>query len=789
MELHKKYEKILELDKVLKRLCEYAVLNESKERLENIKPETSLIRAQKKLEKADGAFLLLSRFGLPEFENVKNPSFSLKRAADGVTMSTGELLNIAKILQQSQKISSWWKSCKNVNSSLSGVLSSLSAADAGHPLYNFKKEISRSIASEDQIADEASSELKEIRRQLRHQRSQMEESLNKYLKGDLKKYLQDSFTTMRDNRYVLPVRTEFRSQVPGLVHGASSSGGTVFIEPMSVVEANNQIRLLLAQEEEEIAKILFNLTQQAVPISDELIREFDSICYLDQCFAKARFAQEINGSRPILNDRGILSLKQARHPLISPKTVVPIDLEMGRGIQSFIITGPNTGGKTVALKTAGLLTLMAMCGLLIPANEGSEVAVCSHVLADIGDEQSIEQSLSTFSSHMRNLVEILNQVDENSLVLLDELGSGTDPTEGAALAISILEEIHQKGARLIATTHYPELKLYAIATKGVENASCEFDIKHMKPTYRLLIGQPGSSNAFAVSQHLGLPEKILDRAKKLLSQGDRNLQESILRLEQMEREKERALKKAKSERQAAEKLRREMEEQTQRMNTKIENEWDSAREKASYLLENMQGKIHRLTDELESYWKDKASPKEAQRKLQSKLDNMMLEADPVPKKIQEPYKLPRELQKGDLVLLADMQREAVVLKPVDSSGNVLVQFGSMKLHTPSTNLRLKEKPKQKERKTSAQTMNVKRMDSLELDLRGMTAEEGLNALDQFLDHCVLSNIQQCRIIHGKGTGKLRTAVQNHLKSHPSVANFRLGNFGEGDSGVTIAELK
>lgn len=789
MQIQQHSRTVLELEKILRQVASFAALPDSKDRLMLLTPVSDRATAERMLRETDDAITLSARFGTPVFEAFWEPSSDLKRAQDGASLGFPELLNMARIVRQGKALLGWRRRCEKVESSLSEYMDRLSIGSRPSALLLWEQEVSRSILGEDQMADEASETLKNIRTELKTQSQRLEKSLLKYMQSDQKGYLQDHFTTMRNNRYVLPVKAEYQSQIPGLVHGASKSGGTVFIEPMQAVEANNAIRILLAKEEEEIARILLRLTQQAASLSEPILQDFQILCHLDQCFAKAKYAQSIDGVCPTLNDRGVLHLKQARHPLIDVKSVVPIDLTLGREYRSLIITGPNTGGKTVALKTAGLLTCMALCGLPIPAKEGSQVAVFSQILADIGDEQSIEESLSTFSSHLRIWISILREMDKDSLVLLDELGSGTDPKQGAALALAVIEAIHRTGARLIATTHYPELTSFALTTQGFENASCEFDLEKMRPTYHLRIGQPGSSNAFAVSRNLGLPEEILQRAQQYLSKEDKRFEQSVQILEKMEKGKEAQWVKAKEEREEAKKLRKDMEQRVKITNQKIEEKWESTKEQASYLLEEMQEKINRLVIELEEYRKEKGPAKEAGRELQRKLDQLKEKANPVIESVQEEYRLPRPLHAGDLVLLRDMQKEARIVKLEDRSEQALVQMGAMKLRTPYRNLKLLEKEKEVKKPSTVTITGKKEIDTIELDIRGKDVEEGLCEMDRFIDHCVLNHLQQCRIIHGKGTGKLRSAIGKRLKHHPSVKQYRLGNFGEGDSGVTIIELK
>jgi len=598
----------------------------------------------------------------------------------------------------------------------------------------------------------------------------------------------------------VPVKAEYRSEVPGLVHDTSGSGATLFIEPLSVVEANNEIRMLQADEKEEIERILYELSALCAEHADGIIHSFELILIINLYFAKAHLAEKMNAVMPHVVEDGRIELKKARHPLIDPKTVVPITVNLGSDYHTLVVTGPNTGGKTVTLKTIGLLTLMTMCGMMIPANSDSMVSIFKKILVDIGDEQSIQENLSTFSAHMTNQVSIIKQVDHRSLVLLDELGSGTDPVEGAALATAMLERIRELGAVTAATTHYSELKTYAIETPDVENASCEFDVKTLQPTYRLLIGTPGRSNAFAISRRLGLDAKILEQAEALISSQDKSMEAVIERLETARQQYEE--REAEYRRKLSDYNHRfeKMEEDQKKLDAEKEAILDRAREKARKLVEDIQLQSDLLLEQVDKLRKEKEQEEfsrratEAKQKIRSELDRLHQEANPVSERTNEGYHLPRNLEMGDRVQIYDINQEGTVVGLPDRSGSVMVQVGMMKMRVKIGNIRLLSVQKNKPQKprtvvSRSVTKATERRGSSELDLRGKMVEEALMELDYFIDRSVMSHIETITVIHGKGTGALRRAVQGHLKGHKSVKTFRLGVFGEGESGVTVVTLK
>ena len=650
-------------------------------------------------------------------------------------------------------------------------------------------------SSQEEMADNASPQLATIRRKIRSASSRAREQLEKMVRSPVtQKYLQDPIITMRDGRFVVPVKAECRGDVPGLVHDTSSSGATVFVEPMAVVEANNEVRVLLSQEQAEMERILAELSAEAGNFASGIISGYKEAVELNLIFAKANLGYKMKATLPLVNDEGKIELKRARHPLIDKEKVVPTDIELGLHFDTLVITGPNTGGKTVSLKTVGLLTLMAMCGLLLPVADNSQISIFNHVLADIGDEQSIEQSLSTFSAHMTNIIKIFEQADASSLILLDELGAGTDPIEGAALAMSILEALRRKGTRIAATTHYAELKAYALQTEGVENACCEFDVTTLRPTYRLLIGVPGRSNAFAISLRLGMDPEIVEHARELVSSENTRFEDVVQSLETSRQRLEEERKEAQRQRLEAEEASRAAKERKDAIDAQADREMEEARRRASELIARTRGQIDAMLNEMEELkkQKNKALTAEQKAKLKSGLRALENEADPVRKKDEEAYVLPRPLKKGDPVLIYDIDKKGTVLQPPDKDGKTaLVQAGIIQTRVPVSNLRLlNEKPVKKPQGSVTRSVNRANVRAaMELDVRGQTSDEALMNVDQFIDSAVLAGINMLTIIHGKGTGALRAAVQQHLKRHPNVKSFRLGTFGEGEAGVTIVELK
>lgn len=785
-----KHYKALELDKILNMLVDRCVSKQAKERAFNLEPESSLSAVQVKIDQTNDAYKLISSFKNPGFEGVKDITDSLNRAKAGGLLCMGELLKVARLLTCVRQIIAWKSTTNGMITSLDQIFESLTEQKT------LEKRILDCIISEEEMADSASDTLFTIRRKIASQSNKIRMKLDSLIKSSsTQKYLQDAVITQRNSRFVVPVKLEHKSEIAGLIHDTSSSGATVFIEPLAVVEANNEIRILESQEKEEIERILFELGAKVSEEAASIEYNLETMIHLDLIFAKAKLGLDMKASVPILNDKGIIELRKARHPLLNKSSVVPVDVKLGSDYQMLVITGPNTGGKTVTIKTVGLISLMTMCGLLIPCFDNSKVSVFNNVFADIGDEQSIEHSLSTFSSHMKNIIDILDKADNKSLVLLDELCSGTDPIEGAALAMSILESLKESGSIIAATTHYAGLKAYALDTKGVENASCEFDVQTLSPTYRLLIGVPGRSNAFAISNRLGMNQKIVERASSYISAEDskferviQNLENERKLLEDKQQETQRSLLTAK-------KLEQEANEKTQKLKEIYDKEIEAAKEKARVISDNAQYQVNKILDELERIKKEEKHNINLAKQTVSqgfkKLDEIATSSN----NFDENYVLPRPLEVGDNVLLAQSNQKAIVISLPDKKGIVKVQAGLMKMKVDLKGLRLLEKEKSAPAKsthrkiTANQTEKTMRQSLLEVDVRGKTVDEAEFVLDQFIDSCVLSGLTHFTLIHGKGTGALRAGLHKHLRSHRCVRSFRLGIYGEGEDGVTIVELK
>lgn len=781
--------KALELDKILKMLADETTCEDSRVLAEQLEPETNLKRASALLKETDDAYVLIGRFGTPSFGGVKNVTNSLRRAEAGGCLTASELLKISETLRIIRSLKEWRSKSAGIETSLDFRFEGLS------PNKFLEDKINTCILSEEEIADNASQALYDIRRKIRTASSKAREILDKIIHSSTyQKYLQDFIVTQRDGRFVVPVKAECRGNVPGLVHDTSSSGATIFIEPMGVVQANNDIKVLQGKEADEIERILFELSALAGGFADSISGSYHNLVDLNLIFAKANLGYKMNAVVPELNDLGIIDLKNARHPLIAKDKVVPTDISLGKDFDTLVITGPNTGGKTVSLKTIGLLSLMAMCGLMTPCRENSKLSVFKKILVDIGDEQSIEQSLSTFSAHMTNIIDIIKVADRSSLCLVDELGAGTDPVEGAALAISILEKLRFCGSKIAATTHYAELKAYALKTSGVENGCCEFDVATLRPTYKLLIGVPGKSNAFAISKRLGLDADIVSRAKELVSEESREFETVVetlenrrQTLEQKMREVDRLKSQARREREEAIKERKLIQEQT-------EKEIEKAKTEAQAITAKTRAEAYALLDEIEKIKKQKsAADAESKAKLKKSIKSMEDHADPVAKSADNSgYTLPRPLKVGDTVLIYDIDKKGTVLSLPDKNGNVQVQAGIIKTRVKLSNLRLVEEAKvttTQTRKPRTVTKNVDIHASTEIDVRGMTAIEAIMEVESAIDSALLSNVNTLTIIHGKGTGVLRKEIQMHLKRNKYVKSYRLGVFGEGESGVTIVELK
>ncbi len=782
-----KHTKALELDKILEMVAGECSSADGAELARKLEPVFTAAEARWLLEETDAAFVAMAKFGAPSFYGMKNVTNPLRRAQAGGGLGLRELLDIAGTLRTIRGLTQWWGKSESVRTALTGRFEVLA------PNKYLEEKIFTCILNEEEVADNASPALASIRRKIRAASQRVRDQLDKLIRSPShQKHLQESIVTQRGGRYVVPVKAEFRGEVPGLVHDTSASGATVFVEPMSVVEANNEIRVLRSDEQEEISRILLELSGEAGSFADSIIESYNYAVQLDLIFAKAQVAYRMKAVVPQVGEDGRIVLHAARHPLIPKDKVVPTDITLGVSFDTLIITGPNTGGKTVALKTIGLLTLMAMCGLMIPAGEGSQISVFRHILADIGDEQSIEQSLSTFSSHMVNIIHIFQVADASSLILLDELGAGTDPVEGAALAQSIIQELRGRGARLACTTHYAELKAYAIQTPGVENGSCEFDVATLRPTYRLLIGVPGKSNAFAITQRLGMDTVIVDRARELVSRESNAFEQVVGRLEEDRRKMEDELRRLRESAAKAQQSAEQAERLKEEAESQFKKEVDRARQEAAQIVQKTRQRADALVNELEDLRRQKNKQLSAEQKarLRSGLKELENSSDPVRERRDDNYVLPRPLVVGDEVLIYDIDKDATVLEePKD--GMVLVQAGIIKTRVPLSNLRLMSKRQMKKKNpTRTVTKNLSTPEvASSLDLRGQTAEEALMEVDSFLDRASRMHLSQVTIIHGKGTGALRAAVQQHLRRCAQVKSFRLGTYGEGESGVTIAELK
>lgn len=790
----KKVAKTLEFDKILELLSNEATIADAKERALSLLPDNDFETVKAELAKTEAAYIFMSRYSAPSFGSATNVSGALARADAGATLSIPELLDVAEVLRVIRVIKAWREDCQGLqNTAIDYLFADL------FPNKYLEEKISFAIKNTEELNDNASPTLYDIRRKITSKTAKIRDILDKIVHGPSVKYLQEAIVTQRDGRFVVPVKAECKGSISGIVHDTSSTGSTVFVEPMSVVETNNEIRILRLREGEEIDRILAELSAEAGSFYRSIDLSFTALVELNLIFAKAKLAYKMKAAKPNINEKGETYLKNARHPLIHYKSVVPVTVGLGKEYSTLVITGPNTGGKTVTLKTVGLLTLMTECGLFIPVDDGSSVAVFSQVFADIGDEQSIEQSLSTFSSHMKNIISILEKADDNSLVLFDELCAGTDPVEGAALAKAILIRLAAYGSKVVATTHYPELKAYAIDTAGVENASCEFDVATLKPTYRLIIGMPGRSNAFAISKKLGLSEGIIEIAKEQVSDEDTRFERVVAALET-------ARKAADEEHQKAVRLRSQLEETKRKIDAK-EHEANKAQEKvmektretADTIIETARYKASLLLNELEEMKKtmsaeNAASMAEKARKAyKSTLNELEDTANPVVSKAVQGEAV-TTLSKGDIVIVADIGRDATVLEVKADKKQAFVMSGAIKMWVGFDNLRYKSKNAQsteikKTRRVTGLQSRATREVSGEIDMRGMASDEAILELDRYIDNALVSGLETIRIIHGKGTGVLRKSVQAHLRGHKAIKSFRLGTFGEGENGVTIAELK
>lgn len=785
----------LEYDRVRERLAQACVCPGGARLAEGLLPCETIEDANEQLVETADAIRLSVKFGDPPFSGVRDIASALQRAKIGALLPMGDLLRVAKVLSAIRALVRYRDSAEEETTCLDDWF------DALAPNKYLEEKITAAILPEEEMADTASAELAEIRRSIRRAGQRVREQLEKMIRSQrYAKYLQEAIVTQRGGRYVIPVRAEYRSEVSGLVHDTSASGATLFIEPMAVVETDNELKVLYAKEEKEIERILSALTAEVATFADVIAKDIQTAERLDFVFARARLAFAMKAGVPQLTEDGVIDLHRARHPLLPVDKAVPVDIRLGGTFNTLVITGPNTGGKTVALKTLGLITLMAMSGLAVPVADDSKLSYFDQVLADIGDEQSIEQSLSTFSAHMTNMVGILHVCGPRSLVLLDELGSGTDPTEGAALAVATLEHLKMRGTKVAATTHYAELKLYALETEGVENGSCEFDVETLRPTYRLLIGVPGRSNAFAISSRLGLYESIITRAKALLSTEDTRFEQVVEGLEKNRLAMEHARAEAEALRQQAAQEQEKAARLREQLENEREKEMERARAQAKTLVGRARAEAQALLDDIDELRKMEAAEKAgalrelAKSTIGTRLRDMEKQADPVRTAHAPAYMLPRKLRVGDRVLINDINQKGNVLSLADASGMVEVQAGIIKTRVPEQNLRLleNERSTMRTRATGSRAARTLRgthvVVQTELDLRGQTVQEALEAVDKFIDDARLASLGQVAIIHGKGTGVLRNAIQQHLKGSRSVKSFRLGRYGEGESGVTIVEI-
>lgn len=792
-ELFEKSIRTLELPAVLEKLAAKAVSQAAKDRCLKLTPSTDTEEVLRLLDETDAAKERLGLHGSPSFSGVKDVSAALTRADHGGMLNTRELLNIAGVLTASRRVADYDAQRQGEETVLDRLFTSL------HTNKYLEEQIRSAILDEETIADTASSELADIRRKMRLAASKGRQILQRIISSpSYAKVLQEALITQRDGRFVVPVKAECKGSMPGLVHDVSSSGATLFVEPMGVVQANNELKELEAREKKEIDRILRQLSAACAGSMENILWDYDILVHLDVIFARAQLSYQLNASRPEVRRRGGVALRRARHPLLDQAKAVPITVELGEQFDTLVITGPNTGGKTVTLKTIGLLCLMAQCGLHIPADSGSAVRVFHRVLADVGDEQSIEQSLSTFSAHMSNIVQILREVDDKSLLLFDELGAGTDPVEGAALAIAIIESARSQGALIAATTHYAELKTFAMTTAGVENASCEFDVQTLRPTYRLLIGIPGKSNAFAISRRLGLDESVIQAAQAQMDSDSVRFEDVLTQLE----EKRQRLEKAQAE---ADRLWRQREEDARKARTfreQMEKAKDNARTKGEAEAKRIVRQAQAQADEIFAQLDQLRRQQQKQLSFQELNDakatvrhslNQAQDALHIHDQPQEPVYTPsRPIEVGDLVELPGVKMAASVLA-VNNDGTLLLQAGKMKMTVKAQQVRLPEgQPKKKPAAPASggsAKLNLQSRAASELDIRGYETLEAESVVENYIDSAVMAKLGTVTIIHGKGTGALRKAVHEMLKRNKAVKSFRLGRYGEGEAGVTVVELK
>lgn len=776
--------KTLEYDKIRAMVAERTQCCTGRELAEAMEPVFTNGEAASQMALTAEAEKLLIRTGRSPAEGFPDLRGCLKRVHAALYLSPGELLGVARCLKAIRLCKEALESAEDCP-----LLGNLAQWLQAH--RSIEEEIGRCIAGEEEISDGASPALLRIRRSMRIANDRVRERLGNMIRSaTFQKYLQEPLVTIRNGRFVLPVKQEYRQNVPGLIHDQSGSGATLFIEPTAVVELGNEYKKLLGEEEEEIQRILSELTALCAPYSQDILEGLGILGQVDLAFAKARLGREMEGVQPEMDQQGFLRIIKGRHPLIPKEQVVPIDVWLGEEFTTLIITGPNTGGKTVTLKTVGLFALMAQSGLFIPAQTGSRLPVFQAVYGDIGDEQSIEQSLSTFSSHMTNIVEILKQADAGSLVLLDELGAGTDPVEGAALAMSILEELHSRGCRTVATTHYSEIKAFALTRAGMENASMEFDVDRLCPTYRLFIGIPGKSNAFEISKRLGMEERLIEKAREYLKGEDVKFEDVISGAEAQRRQAEEERRLAAAERDATAKLREEMEKQRARLERERETLRAKAREDSRRLVNETREEMEKLVAAIRAI--PGLDQRAADRVIQRSRDALRKReadlAEPLEKKPQDPGAAPKQVRPGETVRILSLDQKATVLSPADAKGDVQVQAGIMKLTVKLKDLRLIQDTAPTKGVGKVQ-LDTQRQGGLELDVRGKLVDEAILEVDRYIDNCLMSGLDQVSIIHGKGTGALRAGIQDYLKRDKRVKSYRMGAYGEGDAGVTVVTLK
>lgn len=790
--MNEKALKTLEYNKIIEQLTTHASSPMGKDLCAKLLPSQDIGEIQTMQQQTADALSRLFKKGNTSFGNAKDVRASLKRLEIGSTLGIGELLLISGLLENCARAKSYGRHDQEdeTEDSLDIFFQAL------EPLTPVSTEIRRCILSEDEISDDASSTLRQIRRSIKLTNDRIHTELNRIVTSSGKDYLQDSLITTRNGRYCIPVKSEYRNQVSGIVHDQSSTGSTLFVEPAAIVKLNNDIRDLEGKEQEEIEVILARLSEQVAGYTEEISTNLSMLVQLDFAFARGALAMEQNGSQPVFNTDGYIELRNARHPLIDKKKVVPIRVTLGKDYNLLIITGPNTGGKTVSLKTVGLLTLMGQAGLHIPAGDHSQLSVFHQVYADIGDEQSIEQSLSTFSSHMTNVVSFLEQVDEHSLVLFDELGAGTDPTEGAALAIAILNVLHERGIRTMATTHYSELKLYALSTPGVENGSCEFNVETLSPTYRLLIGVPGKSNAFAISSKLGLPDYIIEKAREQISEEAESFEDVITNLEDSRRSVENERLELEQLRTQIESLKEKLESKNDKLEERKEKMIRQASEEARRILQEAKDYADQTMRDFRKFGKENISAADLEKsreQLRKKMSGVEknLSMKPAAKTGNLQAK---DLHLGDSIRVLSLNIKGTVSSLPDSKGNLFVQMGIMRSKVNIKDLELVDEVTISTpglSRTSAGKIKMSKSKSvgIEINLLGKTVDEAIAELDKYLDDAYLAHMPSVRVVHGKGTGALRKGVHTYLKKQKHVKSYRLGEFGEGDAGVTIVEFK